>query len=98
MTDEHRPLLPSDVRHFTSQTRNITTSAASSGRRQTKRFLTSKYGHYSVLVLVSVDVTGIFADLIIQLLTCEGRIGAKQGGVAQEVLGNLSLVFSCLCK
>ena len=28
--------------------------------------------------------------------TCEGRIPAKDGEKAQEVLGILSLVFSCL--
>lgn len=93
MTNEQRPLLPSDrlahTRHFTSDT-------AASARRQTKRYLTSKTGHYSVLALVSVDISSIFADLILQLLTCEGRVPAKDGDKASEVLGILSLVFSCL--
>lgn len=56
----------------------------------------SKYGHYSVLVLVSLDISSIFADLILQLLTCEGRVPAKDGNKASDVLGIVSLVFSCL--
>ncbi|EMC97565.1 hypothetical protein BAUCODRAFT_50672, partial [Baudoinia panamericana UAMH 10762] len=65
-------------------------------RRETKRYLTSKIGHYSVLALVSVDIGSIFADLILQLLTCEGRIPPRDGEHGQEVLSILSLVFSCL--
>ncbi|KAK4549836.1 hypothetical protein LTR36_005137 [Oleoguttula mirabilis] len=93
MTNEQHPLLPSDrlaqAEHFTAHT-------AASARRQTKRYLTSKTGHYSVLALVSVDISAIFADLILQLLTCEGRIPLKDGEKASDVLGILSLVFSCL--
>ena len=92
MTNAQTPLLPSDHTHISSQTQRNFTRA----RHQTKRFLTSKYGHYAVLVLVSIDVTSIFADLIAQLLTCEGRIPHKDGSTAQEVLGDLGLVFSCL--
>lgn len=93
MNDEHRPLLPSEQLAYAQHT---SSSAAASARRQTKRYLTSKTGHYSVLALVSVDISSIFADLILQLLTCEGRIPPKDGDKAQEVLGILSLVFSCL--
>ncbi|KAK4575214.1 hypothetical protein LTR86_001066 [Recurvomyces mirabilis] len=86
------PLLPSDHAHTSPRPQRTLTTA----RHQTKRFLTSKYGHYAVLVLVSIDVTSIFADLIAQLLTCEGRIPPKDGSTVQEVLGDLGLVFSCL--
>ena len=89
MTDEHRPLLPSD--RLASPT-----SLTASARHQTKRFLTSKAGHYSVLLLVSLDISGIFADLILQLMTCEGRVPARDGEKAQQALGVVSLVFSCL--
>ncbi|CAJ2500050.1 Uu.00g029030.m01.CDS01 [Anthostomella pinea] len=71
-------------------------SAVTTARRQTKHFLTSKIGHYSVLALVSIDVTAIFIDLILQLETCEGRLRPEEGDKAQEVLGDLSLIFSCL--
>ena len=90
---EQRPLLPSerakDIHHPTS-------SRIGAARHQTKRFLTSKTGHYSVLLLVSLDVTAIFTDLILQLLTCEGRVPEKDGEEVQNVLGIVSLVFSCL--
>ncbi|KAF2721451.1 hypothetical protein K431DRAFT_284826 [Polychaeton citri CBS 116435] len=90
MDDVHRPLLPSDrIGHATS-------SAVASVRRTTKRYLTSKTGHYSVIGLVALDVTAIFADLLLQSLICEGHIPAGPGGDAQEVLGVFSLVFSCL--
>ncbi|KAK5133971.1 hypothetical protein LTR08_007091 [Meristemomyces frigidus] len=92
MGEERRALLPSDrithIPHFSA--------FAASARGRTKHYLTSKAGHYSVLVLVSVDISAIFCDLILQLLTCEGRIPADNGETASEVLGILSLVFSCL--
>jgi len=70
-------------------------------RRQTQRFLTSKFGHYLVLVLVALDVSIIFADFLISLYTCEHSCGQDKGidkelGQAQSVLGVVSLVFSCL--
>lgn len=89
MPDEHRPLLSSGRRGTPA---SLTTSA----RRQTKRFLTSRAGHYYVLILVSLDVSGIFADLILQLVTCEGRVPLKDSNKAQTVLGIVSMVFSCL--
>ena len=94
MNSEQRPLLPSDrlahTHHLTAP------SAAASARRKTKHYLTSKVGHYNVLALVSVDISSIFADLILQLLTCEDRIPPKDGHRAQEALGIMSLIFSCL--
>ena len=90
MSDEQRPLLPS------STIPHLTPSNISRTRRQTGAFLTSKYGHYGVLALVSVDISAIFADLILQLLTCEGRIPYESGETASKVLGILSLVFSSL--
>lgn len=70
-------------------------------RRQIQRFLTSKVGHYSVLLLVSLDVSCIFADFLISLYTCEqsckkGKEVGKGFHEAQDVLGIVSLVFSCL--
>lgn len=70
-------------------------------RRQTQRFLTSKLGHYLVLILVSLDVSIIFADFLISLYTCEHSCGQDNGmnkdlGEAQNVLGIVSLDFSCL--
>ena len=70
-------------------------------RGRTQRFLTSKFGHYLVLILVSLDVSIIFADFLISLYTCEHSCGKDQSinkGLeqAQNVLAIVSLVFSCL--
>lgn len=70
-------------------------------RRQVLRFLTSKAGHYAVLILVSLDVSCIFADILISLFICEKSCGSGHRAPkgledAQEVLGIVSLVFSCL--
>lgn len=45
-------------------------------RKQVRRFLTSKYGHYSVLGLVSLDVSCIFTDFLISLYVCEHTCGS----------------------
>ena len=65
-------------------------------RTRTQRFLTSKAGHYSVLLLVSLDVSCIFADFIINLFVCEQKHPAKEWDEARDALGIVSLVFSCL--
>jgi len=90
MSDERRPLLPSDRLH---QIQHATSPTIARARRETKHYLTSKLGHYSVLVLVSLDISAIFADLILQIVTCEGRIPAEDGAQALEALGIVSLVF-----
>jgi hypothetical protein len=91
MADEQCPLLPSDRARVAH-----TPSHAAAARRQVKRYLTSKTGHYSILLLVSLDISCIFADLLLAILTCEGRVPRKNGNQAQAVLGTLSLVFSSL--
>ena len=69
-------------------------------RQYVQEFLTSKWGHYSVIILVSLDVAGIFADFLISLHICEhaGEKGfhQKQWERADEALDIVSLVFSCL--
>ena len=95
MEEEHRPLLPSD-RYNLAAVRRGTSSHVAAVRRAVKRYLTSKTGHYSILLLVSLDVSSIFADLLLALLTCEGRVPRKEGSEAQEALGIISLVFSAL--
>lgn len=70
-------------------------------RKQVQRFLTSKYGHYSVLALVSLDVSCIFADFLISLYVCEhswGNGSHVSKGIldTQTALGIVSFVFSCL--
>ena len=70
-------------------------------RAQTRRFLGSKYGHYLVLLLVSLDVSCIFADFLLGLYICEhtckkGETVSEDLPTAQDALGVVSLVFSCM--
>jgi hypothetical protein len=65
-------------------------------RTRTQQFLTSKVGHYAVLLLVSLDVSCIFAAFVISLFVCDQKHPDKGWGEAQEALGIVSLVFSCL--
>ncbi len=70
-------------------------------RRQVLRFLTSKAGHYAVLLLVSLDVSCIFADILLSLFICEKACGSGDHVLkglkdAHEALGIVSLLFSCL--
>lgn len=83
------------------------TTRLQSARRQARHFLNSKAGHYAVLLLVSIDVSLIFADFILTLWVCEHTCRsdpdsrASHGAVAgvaraQALLGVVSLVFSYL--
>ncbi|GAB1192665.1 hypothetical protein APSETT444_001858 [Aspergillus pseudonomiae] len=69
-------------------------------RRVARDFLSSRRGHYLVLLLVSVDVACSFADFLIEIHVCElterGSHVAAGWGVTQEVLAIVGLVFSCL--
>lgn len=69
-------------------------------RRAARDILSSRRGHYLVLLLVSVDVACTFADFLIELHICEltkrGSHVAVGWGVTQEVLAIVGLVFSCL--
>ncbi|EXJ82071.1 hypothetical protein A1O1_08140 [Capronia coronata CBS 617.96] len=69
-------------------------------RRQLQRFLASKWGHYFVILLVSADISCIFADFLVSLHICE-HAGDKDFNLhawrtANDVLGFVSLAFSCL--
>lgn len=73
-------------------------------RQRLQAFLASKWGHYFVIVLVSLDIISIFADFLIQLHVCEHTCGGnpdpgfdvKAWKRAIEVLGILSMTFSSL--
>ena len=89
----HRPLLPSDHIHHATE---VTRAGERTARTQTKRYLASKTGHYSVLVLVALDVIAIFAEFLVNLLSCEGRIPRGGAETADVVLSTVSLIFSCM--
>lgn len=106
MSDEEQqqPLLRSDRERLDraskdSLSRKLTdkSSTAYRARHFLQRFLASKYGHYFVMILVTLDVAGIFADLLITLHLCEHRHDdTSTWKHIQEGLGILSLVCSCL--
>jgi voltage-gated hydrogen channel 1 len=66
------------------------------GKAKCQAFLASKYGHYSVLILVSLDVACIFADFIINLFVCEGHLDSEVADVVLDVLDWSGLTFSSL--
>jgi len=72
------------------------TEAVRSTRAKTRGFLSSKYGHYVVLLLVVLDVLCIFVDFIITIFACERRIDGRRAEVVIEALDWTSLAFSCL--
>lgn len=66
-------------------------------RNSVKTFLSSPAQHYTVLSLVSFDLLGIFADIIINLYQCdEGELASQWWNDVREGLGIAGLVFSCL--
>lgn len=66
-------------------------------RNSVKAFLSSPAQHYTVLSLVSFDLLGIFADIIINLYQCdEGDFAGPWWNDVREGLGIAGLVFSCL--
>ncbi|TIA59929.1 hypothetical protein D6C77_04518 [Aureobasidium pullulans] len=89
MDDSRRPLLR-------ESSPECTDSTFSTARRCTRRCLNSKFGHYAILLLVCLDCSCIFGEFVIQILTCEGRVSESKGDVAQEAIGIVGLVFSCL--
>ncbi|THV74834.1 hypothetical protein D6D28_02261 [Aureobasidium pullulans] len=89
MEDSRRPLLRESSPERTDSTFNT-------ARRCTRRYLNSKFGHYAILLLVCLDCSCIFGEFVIQILTCEGRVSESKGDVAQEAIGIVGLVFSCL--
>ena len=58
--------------------------------------LTSSPGHYAVLLLVALDISAIFADLLITSLACEGHISRLDADLSSDILGIVSLIFSSL--
>ena len=104
-SDENQPLLQDgnleEHRSGMRQGYGVDISYDGSARNQTRRFLSSIYGHYAVLLLVSLDVGCIFADFLISLYICDKSCGKGDSvgdGLpkAQDVLGIVGLVFSCL--
>lgn len=70
-------------------------------RAKARRWLGSKYQHYLLIILISLDVSCIFADIFISLYTCEegknrSETTDRRIERTQEALAIISLVFSCI--
>lgn len=69
-------------------------------RRSARDFLSSRWGHYLVLLLVTIDVCCSFAEFLIQLHICElkqnGYTVGHEWAVIEETLGITALVISCV--
>jgi hypothetical protein len=65
-------------------------------RQQVQDFLSSRAQHYTVLGLVSFDLLGIFADIIINLYQCDEAATDPKWNDVRGGLGIAGLVFSCL--
>ena len=96
---ESQPLIGHDSGRV--EVRNQDESRWTAARRGAQQFLTSKYGHYMVISMVVVDLTGIFADLVIDQYLCDHECCNRMKKYdslheTQDALGILSLVISCL--
>ncbi|KAH0559035.1 hypothetical protein GP486_004364 [Trichoglossum hirsutum] len=99
MNDETEPLIQTGGIQYGNLIAPPSPESGSRVRRArlaTKRFLASKVAHYSILLMVTLDVTCIFGDIFINLFTCGKQNPDRAWGVALEVLGDISSVFSCL--
>ncbi|KAK7432995.1 hypothetical protein QQZ08_000466 [Neonectria magnoliae] len=103
LSDEEQPLLrrrrkfPSlNIQHWYLRPAGNERWTIQNTREKTAGFLSSKYGHYSVLALVSLDVLSMIADFILKLFKCEQGKSGPDWDLALDVLGSMSLAFSCL--
>ncbi|KAF4947089.1 hypothetical protein FGADI_10719 [Fusarium gaditjirri] len=89
--------LPSlNIQHWHSHPFKGDSWSVRSTKQKTAQFLSSKAGHYSVLTLVSLDVLSMIADFILNLFKCEQGRKGSDWDLALDILGSVSLVFSCL--
>lgn len=70
-------------------------------RHRARRWLESKYQHYTLITLIAIDVSLIFADIFISLYTCEegkhrSESTDRRLDRTQEGLKIISLIFSCI--
>lgn len=101
-----RPLLPTYTDDPSTNPNSFRTTYRSF-RRRTQAFLNSRYQHYIVLTLVTLDVLSIFADIFLALYICEDLSKSPSSGEkpsrskihqlesARDGLSIAGLVFSC---
>ena len=101
--DEARPLLynPEGSNPNNDPYKSVLVTQHDQWRQTARSFFSSKWGHYFVLLLVSLDVTGIFLDFLLKLYICDHTCGKDETASktilkAVSTLGIISLIFSCL--
>lgn len=75
---------------------SILTREYSQSRKWLQEFLGSRTQHFCIIVLVSLDLLGIFGDIFINLYTCEEGEPSPTLDEVRDGLGIAGLVFSCL--
>ncbi|RMD43336.1 hypothetical protein DV735_g1839, partial [Chaetothyriales sp. CBS 134920] len=69
-------------------------------RRWLRTFLNSKYGHYFVFLLVSLDIASIFAEFLVSQHICEHKhdkgFNRETWEHVEQTLGDIGLAFSSL--
>ena len=107
--DGQQPLLSSfNQQHISSYTAGEAVDPDSSNDNSTftrklslyrnwlQNFLSSRTQHFCIICLVSLDLLGIFADIFINLYTCEEGEPGPVWDEVRNVLGIAGLIFSCL--
>ncbi|KAF2642420.1 hypothetical protein P280DRAFT_467776 [Massarina eburnea CBS 473.64] len=89
------PLLSPSPSLQTQPQEDLEANSRPSIRQHLRHFFTTQTFHYSVLVLVALDVACMFADIIIDLETCS-RGKSHEVASALEALKYTSLVFSSI--
>lgn len=88
---------PVNGNHEPQDSRRTRFKALYSGcKTRVSDFLSSRAQHWTVLSLVSFDLLGIFADIIINLYQCDEKDTSPVWDDVRNGLGIAGLVFSCL--
>ena len=109
-SESSQPLLPQNgTSHISNNNNNNNNNNESSAERnkryyrvykscqgRVKEFLSSRAQHWTVLSLVSFDLLGIFADIIINLYQCDKKETNEVWDDVRDGLSIAGLVFSCL--
>jgi voltage-gated hydrogen channel 1 len=98
-TTNTQPLLSSFHQASSESSANTTSTLKRhyiDSRALLQAFLNSRVQHFCVLALVSLDLLGIFADIFINLYTCEEGTPNPKWDTVRACLGIIGLVFSCL--
>jgi hypothetical protein len=92
---EQQPLLPSSNEgEHDNHCRPRSTIARL--RLLTQAVLSSPLGRYTILALIGLDISGVFAEFLVTSLACDGSLSAHSAETAEAVLSVLSLTFSSI--